>query len=132
MSGTAPKTLIEKVSDERLRQFASGDSERKRRVILELNLLRPTLKLGRIRRVGSRDLPKKQLLLNSAQEKSNKQKTTRIQGILRNAGIEHKFLPATGIILASVTPSDLRKAAASKIVKAIHPNNKRTVPALAS
>ncbi|MCP4203767.1 MAG: hypothetical protein GY769_17755 [bacterium] len=113
-----------KIADDRLLRFAESKSSRRRVVLLELNLPKPTLSLGKVRRVGGVQIRRRSLKLSEAQRRKIKDATARVQRDLESAGVEGKLLRSSGVILAKVYPDQLRQVADSSLIKAIHPNRK--------
>ena len=115
-----------KIADKRLKNFAAGQSSRRRTVLIRLNVPNARLIIGKRRKIGKTSLPRRRLKLSDSQQKERDRKASQMMKKLHASGIESKRLNS-GSIVAKVFPDQLREIAQSDMIKAIIPNRKYKV-----
>jgi len=115
-----------KIADKRLKNFAAGQSTRRRTVLIRLNVPNARLIIGKRRKIGKASLPRRRLKLSDSQQKERDRKASQMMKKLHASGIESKRLNS-GSIVAKVFPDQLREIAQSDMIKAIIPNRKYKV-----
>lgn len=125
-----PSTVVAdieaKIADKRLKNFAVGQSSRRRTVLIRLNVPEAKLTIGKRRRIGKTSLPRRSLKISESQQKERKRKASQVMKKLNASGIESNRLNS-GTIVAKVYPEQLREIAQSDMIKAIIPNRKYKV-----
>jgi len=117
-------SLIEKIPDKNLMQFANSDSDAFASVIIELDLPEPKVEFEKVKRRGLETVAPVRVAPETTKERAGMERKVGeardfLNGILESPA---KWLSAAHIFIADATPSQLRRIAEFPLTRAIHPN----------
>ena len=118
--------LERKITNPDLRRFASRAEEAPRRVLIELDLPSPQVRFGESQ-AGGRKRVIRSVELSSEERDRTTERFEEVRGLLEDLGIEARALRHSGVILATVRPTDLRTAVGWAAVRRVHPNDERAL-----
>lgn len=123
-----PANQLDKILDDKLREFARADLDEERSVIIELDLATPTVQLRPTdRRGAAMHAPSGIMKESDEQERANRRKVEEMQAFLdRLLPQPANWLWSAQTMIATARPAQLREIASFHLTKCIRPNRTHT------